>query len=274
MIAPYYDGSDVITADNGSKDYVRISASSIEDFFSNTRYWFGQHLLNEEGFNYSTATILGTIIHHFAEMEFSGQSYTDHIEDVETYLSQYSDTDINCEKDVIRELWEPMLDVLLSSIDRTKVIHSVEQFIFQKVMKGIYVGGTYDRLALSSSNPDSSKNTYTLGDYKTSGTKPTGINKKYKMQLMTYAWILQQKGIIVDSIELHYAVRPTKTLPARYFTFKEMIYKEDYDVIEGQIQLIAETIDTWNKHPELRYIIAKDYRLKSLYKTPPKLFKK
>jgi hypothetical protein len=273
LIAPYYDGSDVITADNGSSDYIRISASSIEDFFSNTRYWFGQTLLGEEGFDYSTATILGTIIHHFAEMEFSNIEIEDPEADVEGYLSKYINGD-NCEKSVIRELWQPMLEVMLSSIDRNKQIHSVEQFIYHKILNGIYVGGTYDRLSVSTVGSDPSKNTYTLGDYKTSSTKPNGINKKYKMQLMTYAWILKQKGIIVDSIELHYVVRPTKTLPARYFHFKEMIYDEDFDVIEGQIKLIAETIELWNKHPELRYILCKDYRVKALYKPKPKLFKK
>lgn len=207
-------------------------------------------------------------------MEFSGKNYLDNKCDVETFLSKYSDTDGSCEKDEIRELWEPMLDVLLSNIDRSKPVHSTEQFIFKKLLKGIYIGGTYDRLSISSINSDPTKSTYTVDDYKTSSTKPSGINKKYRMQLMTYAWILRSMGIYVDSIALHYVVRPTKTLPARYFYFKEMIYEEDYDTIEGQIQLIAETIDTWNKHPELRYLLAKDYSLKALYKTPPKLFKK
>lgn len=272
MIKPYYDGSDLISKDNGSSDYVRISASSIEDFFSNPRYWFGQLLMGEEGFSHSTATILGTIVHHFAELEFLNEQPDSYEADVEQYLSMYIE-DENCEKDVIRSLWETMSSTLLTSIDRNQPIDSVEQFIFRKLSPGIYIGGTYDRLSISSINADPSKNTYTLGDYKTSGTKPNGINKKYKMQLMVYAWILRELGKHVDSIELHYVVRPTKTLPARYFHFKEMIYEEDYLVIEDQIKLIAETIELWNKHPELRYILCKDYRIKSLYKPKPKLFK-
>lgn len=71
-ITTYYDGSDVLTLDNKSTNYVRISPSSVANFFTNTRQWFGETLMNEPGFEGSDSTILGNIVHYFAEQAGKG----------------------------------------------------------------------------------------------------------------------------------------------------------------------------------------------------------
>ena len=67
MINEYYAGEDVIAEDHGGSDFVKISPSQAADFFSSTRQWYGQTLLGEAGFEGSDSTILGTIVHYFAE---------------------------------------------------------------------------------------------------------------------------------------------------------------------------------------------------------------
>ena len=68
MISDYYDGLDQIEADNGSPNFIKISPSSIEKFFSKPHEWYREFILNEApAFTGSTATVLGTIVHHFCE---------------------------------------------------------------------------------------------------------------------------------------------------------------------------------------------------------------
>ena len=271
MIDSYYDGSDVITAHNGGNNYVRISPSSISDFFENTSKWYRQTLLNETFFEGSTSTVLGTICHYLLEAAANNVIIENPQKVVLDYLSKI---DFDIDKEMILELYPNMSELLINESITDQRFHSTEQFNFHQLLPSIYLGGTYDRLTYDTFSTNPKECTYVLGDYKTASTKPAGISSKYRMQLLTYAWLLKQKGLNVTFMELHFVVRPTKTLPPRYFHFKEPVTNDQLVFIEDQLKLISESVDLWNKHPELRWALAQDYRLKSMFKAPPKLFGK
>lgn len=255
-IADYYDGMDEIREHSGNDGIFKISPSSIADFFTNTaQYFYEQVEGNEKAFQGSTSTYLGTIVHHIAEMAVEKSTVTS--EDVEQFLSEINDP--NVDKDDIRKLYNEMGSILVANTvnDFSWDIVSTEQFIFEKLNDDVYVGGTYDALRRDPATNDG----YCVVDYKTASTKPSGINLKYRYQAYTYAWMLRQRNINVTSIELCYVTRPTKTLPVRYFNFKEEFNEVNYDFIDSTLKLIAKCVSMYKQKPELRAIIAKDARL-------------
>jgi hypothetical protein len=263
-IAEYNDGSAILTKDNKSTEYVRISPSGVAKFFTNTREWYGEVLLNETYFTQSDSTILGNIVHFFCELASNGIKLPDPAATVSAYLNTQT-----CENRAeIESLWKDMATTMINGcINGRPPVHSTETFIHHKLLPGIYVAGTYDALVPLSLGDG----TFSVRDYKTSSTKPSGIPYHYRMQAHTYAYILTQLGYKISRIELQYVTRPTKTLPCRHFEFTEPFTSDDYDRIHGQLQLIAHSIATWKSSPELRFLLAQDFRL---YIPPkPKLFK-
>ena len=103
---------------------------------------------------------------------------------------------------------------------------------------------------------------YSIRDYKTASTKPSGIPYNYRLQAHIYAFLATKAGYTVSQIELQYVTRPTKTLPCRHFEFIEPFTPDDLDKITNQLQLIAHSVQTWQQQPELRYLLAQDYRLR------------
>lgn len=254
-IDEYYDGSDVLEADHGSNDYFRISPSGASKFFSQTTQWCRENLLGEQGFNGSTATILGTIVHFFAECAAKGERPKDPDQVVSDYLDAQT---IEFDREEVETHWKDMANVLNTEavFPVQKRIHSTEEFIYHKVIDGVYVAGTYDALL------DNGNGTYRIRDYKTAAKKPSSFSYDYKVQSLIYAWVMRQKGVNVTEIELQYVVKPTKTLPVRNVEFKHVITEEDMDFIENVIHLIADHVKTWKEKPELRYLLAQDIRLK------------
>ena len=262
MISSYYDGSDVLTSDHGSPNYTRISPSSVANFFSATRQWYGETLLNEPGFEGSDATILGNIVHYFAEQ--AGKGIT--VSNATQLVSDYLDTQACENRAEIESLWKDMASTLIAGCITGKPKPTlVEYFSFDKLLPGIYVAGTCDALIPIGNG------TYSIRDYKTTATKPYGIPYHYRLQAQVYAYLLTKQGYPVSQIELQYVTRPTKTLPCRHFSFIEPFTDEDLAKVEGQLKLIADSVHTWNTHPELRYLLMQDYRLKP--PPPPILFK-
>lgn len=262
MISSYYDGSDVLTSDHGSSNYIRISPSSTANFFTSTRQWFGETLMNEPGFEGSDSTILGNIVHYFAEQAGKGVV----VPNASQLVSNYLDTQICENRPEIESLWKDMSSALIAGCITGKAKPTlVEYFSFNKLLPGIYVAGTCDALVPVGNG------TYSVRDYKTTSTKPSGIPYHYRLQAQVYAYLLTQQGYKISQIELQYVTRPTKTLPCRHFTFIEPFTDEDLQKVEGQLKLIAHSVQTWQQQPELRYLLAQDYRLKLPDK--PVLFK-
>lgn len=258
QIADYYNGADQLTAHNKSPDYTRISPSSVANFFSSTRQWYGETLLGEPGFEGSDYTILGTLVHFFADLASRKIRHPDPALAVSTYLDHTNPTD----RDEILSLYREMSNTLIAGCITGKPAPTLtEHFIYHQLLPGVYAAGTIDALIPLGDS------TYSVRDYKTASTKPTGIPYHYRMQAHVYAYILTQLGYHISQIELQYVIRPTKTLPCRHFEFIEPFTTDDLLKIEGQLLLIAHSIKHWHLHPEHRYLLAQDFRL---FTPPPK----
>jgi hypothetical protein len=283
----------------------RISASQISRFFDQTSQWYREMLLDEIGFEGSTASELGTIVHAAAAM-FYDTGKIDY-----TIIEKYIDSIPNLEidKSTILEQYKPMVDTLLTNfLTKTKLAIS-EEFIYTSVLPGIIVGGSVDAVVglakyyVNGNEVD--KATYTQAkytndditvkyigpqtiiDYKTTSSKqpPKVFPRAYWFQLMTYAWVYKQLGVDISTLRLVYVTRndvgrisdktgkPLKDYPSQVFTLSEQVTDSGLQLIEGCIKLIADSVDLWQKRPELRYILAQDYRLKSEPKVKPILFK-
>lgn len=266
-IDDYYDGSDVLTADHGGEDYFRISPSGASKFFSQTTQWYRENLMGEKGFQGSTATILGTIVHFFAECAATGEAPANADKVVAEYLNKQK---IEYDRADVELHWRDMANVLNEEavFPVQSKIHSTEQFIHYKVTDGIYVAGTYDALL------DNKNGTYTIRDYKTAAKKPSSFSYDYKVQSLIYAWVMRKQGVNVTEIELQYVVKPTKTLPVRNVEFKYQVTEEDMNFIDNVINIIAKSVKCWKEQPEMRPLLAQDIRIgqekpqmKSIFKT-------
>lgn len=260
-IADYYDGMDAIRADSGNPDVFKISPSSVTDFFTSTSQYYHEQVLGEEkAFQGSTSTHLGTIVHHCADVSANKGDTTTFEQDVEDFLATITDPEVD--KDQIRSLWFNMASELVTNavLEEGREFIGTEDFLYTKLNDDVYVGGTYD--ALVKDRADYSGTGLCVVDYKTASTKPSGINYKYKLQAYTYAWMLTEAGQNITAIELCFVTRPTKTLPVRYFNFKEPYTEQNHNFIGSILNLIAESVSKFRHNPELRHLLAQDMRLK------------
>lgn len=267
----YYNGSDVIPTDT-----FRISPSQISRFLDATSQWYREMLMGESpAFEGSTASELGTCVHAAAAMYFDTKQID------YTAISDYVNSITNAEidKSVIKAQIHPMTSVLLSQfLTTTKATHS-EWFVHTDIIPGIVAAGSIDLY---------DKARATIYDYKTMGSLdnarvPTSFPRAYWFQQMTYAYILRKNGYPVDYVKLVYVSRdntgrmsektgkPLQDYPSTVNIVTEPVTQESMDIIEGLLKLIADSVILWKTQPELRYILAQDYRFK--LKEKPKLFK-
>jgi hypothetical protein len=129
---------------------------------------------------------------------------------------------------------------------------------------------------------------FTLVDYKTSSsrTQVTRMPRSYYIQQMMYYWLAKQHGYEISTIRLVYITtqevnrisektnKPLKDYFSECYTLDHVITSDDKNIIENVIDLISESVDTWNKKPELRYLLAQDYRLKTMFAPTAKIFGK
>ena len=82
--------------------------------------------------------------------------------------------------------------------------------------------------------------------------------------------MMREAGTPVASVELSFVVKPTKTLPARYFQFVEPYTDQTHEYIGNVLALIAEHVSAFKHKPELRHLLSMDMRLKHV--PPPTAF--
>lgn len=279
---------------------IRISASGIGNFFSYTRNWWGDNFLGEQSFSSSSASVNGTLVHFVLEQFTKHQSISDADKtEIANYILKHTNPeylDYNPDIDInyIESQYKPMAEAIVNDYLQHNMPTHVEPFITHEVLPNIYCGGSIDGLILESPRYKGtptfenliSSTGGTIVDYKTSGVfhtslpKPTDPMKfSYKLQLLTYAWVLRQRGITVDRIRLVYVSKqeigrmgkpdkkgvskPLTDYPSKVSVQTVQLTEDDFTYIEGIIHLVAESIQYWLDHPEARYILAQDYRLKA-----------
>ena len=272
----YNDGEEI------TKGAFRISASQLSKFFDQTSKWYREHLLGEEGFSGNTFTHLGNVVHAAIEM-YSNSRKIDWTT-IEAYINSIVDPEVD--KQYIRDQMHYMVDTALSFVDQNMPTET-EKFVFHEVLPGIGVGGSIDALRGFTETTKDGNIIYpqgvTIMDWKTTSAKtpPTTFSRNYWFQQMTYAWVLKQQGIDVEYIKLVFITtnetgrvsektgKPLKDYPSQVSVVTEMVTPEGLDIIEGAINVIADSVKTFQENPELRYLLAQDYRLKK--KTSRKL---
>ena len=211
---------------------ILLRASSVRSFFEVPSQWYKNHILGEDKFEGNTATVLGSVVHRYAECYFNGEEFD------ENMILDEANADIDVE--LIRSEFPAMCEVLerdyLSLIEvpeHIELYNSIER-------DGVKFQGTCDAI-----------NGKVLVDYKTSG-KPKKQMDEYVYQLNIYAYLVSLKGIEIDVLRVVNIARRTKTLPPRV-----TIIECKADVKKGE-ELVNMMIDKTNlvlRNPEFKDLI-------------------
>ncbi len=278
----YYDGANLM-----KKGDIRISASSIARYITDRRAFFGELLLNEQGFTGSTASTIGTLTHGFAEAYVVDGTVNG--EQMEDYIDAQAASNPEVDASVVRDQYPIMGSKLINDYVIPNPPSFVEEFMLDTVLPAtgtygaVMVGGSCDAVnvpgvaytATAASNTIGSHTQATIIDYKTTSATslPENIPYAYKLQLLTYAYLYSKRGIHADRIRIVYVTRnnvgrvsqktgkPLKQYPTQVAVLTQSITEQDYEYIEGLITVIAKSIRLWHTNPELRDVIAGDSRL-------------
>jgi RecB family exonuclease len=259
---------DYVSAEVPEGCKVKISPSSFGTFIERPWMWYRQQVLGLDKFEYSTSSVIGTIVHYVAEQVALGNEVSEtHIEE---YIEKHEENENYC-KDTVSSNWYAMAAELVNTytLPNKRNILEVEKQVSAQLVDGVFPAGTLDLL-------EGTMEDCMLVDYKTynSKTKPKAITSVYKYQLLTYVWILRRLGYNVTRIRLVYVNRnidgglsektgkPLKSYPPEVTELTEIVTEEDLEFIKSQLVLCAETLDATEKHPELTHVIWHDGRLK------------
>lgn len=247
---------------------LNISPSGFSNFVSKKHQWFREVVLKEKGFEGSTASVLGTIVHAIAEcvatdVEVDVKAINAYVKDNE-HLEDFR-------ADVVLDNYEGMATELVNSyvLQNMDNYLEVESVHVADLGDGVYVSGSLDVL-------EGTKDDCCVVDYKTynSKTKPKAIPMHYKYQLLVYAFLLWKNGYNPSRVKLVYINRnidggisektgkPLKNYPPEVTVLVEEITTEDLEFIEGLLYLCKDSFEASEKHPELRHVIWNDPRLK------------
>ena len=235
-----------------------ISPSQIEKFFSFPKIWYNDCYKGEAPeFKGNTGTVTGTICHYIYEMVTKKKEVTR--EQIDKDLANYLLLCPNPEVDETQvKIDYPLVSAtvvnryLLPANAKSGVLE-VEKKVVAKVMDGIYVAGTCDRIEGDC-----------VVDFKTVASKPNelAIPFGYKIQLLTYAFAFRRLGYEINRIRLVYGVKPTKKLSARCYVVTEEIDYMAEKLVNDTLRLIGESVIAVRQHPELAYLIFKSMDLK------------
>ena len=257
----YYNGPD--------ENIFRISASQFSKFMDKPWEWYRQQVLNEDLFQSTTSTILGTIVHGAAERVANNLPFTK--EHVEEFLATITDPEID--KSIIREQYPLMAAELINSyvLPNKQSFHEAEPFLTVDLGSDIEVGGSIDRVESCGDG-----GTYRIIDFKSyhSKTKPKKIPQGYKYQLLIYASVYSKRKQPVSEVRLVYINRhidggfsektgkPLKSYAPEVTVLTEPVTADDIAYIDSMIDMCKETLLAAETHPELIWLLFRDPRLK------------
>lgn len=160
-----------------------ISPSSLNKFISNRGEWYKNAVLKQNDFNGNEKTVLGSLLHQFAEDFFNGDLTK------EGKLQKWKLEQIARDYDVVSDFERvyPILENYLSSIDKPI---KMEQYLEYNIRDNIKLAGSYDFLTKENGK-------YILGDYKSSSRAFRNIDN-YILQLSIYCLLLE----LTDSIKV------------------------------------------------------------------------
>ncbi len=227
---------------NGIENKVRISPSSFFLLFDNPAKWYKQ-TMGISKVSPNTNMVLGTLIHNRIERFFLALG--NDLEEESKYIEQYND-DVNVNVWEVLDMLEPTWNAILdhfSTLDEVP-IENERQLTYEPINSSAYISGTFDYRLKD-----------TIGDYKTSNSKQTGIKTAHKLQLLVYAYLLRREDINIDYIEVTYIVKPkqlkTKYNPPIVQVYREPIEEEDMKFVINQLKNLVRRIDICKEDPSL-----------------------
>lgn len=244
----------------------KISPSAFAKFIDKPHIWYREEILEEDRFEYNTASVLGTIVHYCACMV--AQKKEVNTDEIDKYIDKWPVNEDYCPV-TVRAQYINMAERLVNDyvLDRPDFI-AIEESFCTEIKDKFYAAGTVDIL-------EGTKEDCMITDYKSysSKTKPRTIPQHYKYQLLVYAWILTQLGYNVARIRLVYINRNIegeisektgkrmKSYPPEVTVLTETLENSDIDFIDGLLKLCVDSCLAGDKHPELVHVIWHDPRL-------------
>lgn len=237
---------------------LKISPSKIAQFFEYPSVWYKEEVLKQkQAFEGNTATTLGTICHKIYENVTEGIPINRDTIDEALEAFNTAMPHLNLDLQDIRNCYPEISRLVVNEYilpTKAKGIRvKSEVSLVGKVMNGIYIGGTCDRIEGDC-----------IVDFKTVGSKPNEetIPFNYRIQLLAYAVAARLNGYEINRIRIVYGVKPLKTIPARKFEVTKMIDYEDEKLISDTLKLIGESVLKVRECPELTHLIFKSMDLK------------
>lgn len=253
----YNDGAGIVP-----EDHFRISPSQLSRFLDSTSQWYREFLLGEApAFAGNTASELGTCVHAGAQMYAeTGEIYFDQIA---SYITSISNPEVDPSR--IFEQHEPMLDALVNQYLSFNMPSDTELFLYKEIIPGIGVGGSIDSIIGS-----------TIVDYKTTSslTPPKTISRPYWFQQMAYVWLARMNGYSINTIRLVFITaqevnrisektgKSLKDYPSTVTLVEHHVTDQDIEIIDSTLKLVAHSVKAWNDQPEIRHLLAQDWRLR------------
>jgi hypothetical protein len=243
----------------------KISPSQLSRFFDETSQWVREFLLDETGFEGNTASNLGSVVHGLAAMyKTTGEASFNAAEEFIRSI-----TTEGVDKEYIRSQY-PVMYLALERNFLVTATGTPELFLKKEIAPGVYLGGSLDLL-----------NTEEVTDYKTTSAlnAPDSVKRSYYFQQLCYVWLARQAGYPVKRFRLVYVTtnqvnrisektgKPMQDYPTTVTSVVHEVTNADMELIEGAIKLIADFVIAWKKYPELRHVLAQDYRLKEVQPT-------
>lgn len=233
-----------------------ISPSQLGTFFEKPKIWYEETCLGNHDFIGNNASVIGTICHHAYESVTTGKPFSlqQVEEDYDKWFEAHPNPDVD--RNTVFATFPPVITTVINEYVLPHQQEGIrcEEKIYLKIGDGIYVAGTFDRYEAQNG---------ILCDYKTVSSKPSdSMPFHYRVQLLSYAMALKAQGNRVDYIRLIYGVKPTKTLGPRCFVVTEEVTPEAEKSIQDIFDLVKETLELIDKHPEYIHIIFKSMGLK------------
>ncbi len=233
---------DYISTPIPEKGVFKISPSAFAKFVEKPHIWYREEILEEDKFEYNTASVLGTVVHYCACMVAKKEEVD--VDEIEKYISKWPVNE-DYDPEIVRDQYTDMAERLVNDyvLDRPDLLE-VEASFCSLVSNEFYAAGTIDVL-------EGEKDDCMITDYKTysSKTKPRSIPQHYKYQLLVYAWILTHLGYNVTRIRLVYVNRHIegeisektgkrmKSYPPEVTVLTETVGLEDFNFINGLLNL-------------------------------------
>ena len=249
----------------------KISPSNLYKFNSERRTeWFLEQIAKFHNPDTNEYFLLGTVVHRAAEMYIKNRRIDyESLHSIIDIAEQPANPEARFDKEYLKTQIAPMANTIIKYMTNYSIPNKSEVSLKTLIAPDIYVAGTYDAL-------DQNDGNNILIDFKTTSQKSEikKISEAYRLQLLTYAYILSKNDVHIDVGRIVYISRneigrisektgkPMKDYPSEYTVIDMPIENKDIAEIEKYLHLIADTIDLYRNNPQLAYILFCDPELK------------